>query len=706
MANSIEKIIKIKVDTKQAEADLRKLKGDINNNDNVTIKVDIDTTDAVSGLQELQGELESLQDVEVSASIDATTESMNEMTVAAGEYGEVIGASTEVTDKFTDSSKVNTAANIAQLGATTNLNKAFAGTSRRELLLIKINAVLNNSRSQSIMKLIAEEQAMLKEIETMKEGSKELAKKEQQYNKVIKRIQSLLEKQQKEIDTYDKKLVAIAQERKAKDGLIETNKDLEESSDDLTQSLDDSINGMLAGIPIIGKYASKLGLAGTAIAAIVVALGDAITGIVPFHDWLVRVKDLALDFYQVWKGAVQLMVLYGPIGIFDDEAQAQAKKMMAAFDTLRFDRERERKAEVGHLKTIGELELAIAEGRRVAQDSENKDYKLRREALRQLYKDTQLLGNERLKQAGERLSIMLKEADLNGTLDADAVKIQEQRNEIAKIKADIANMLRGLDRIDKQIITEVNASIKVKKKPKGGKPEKEYYTVNRAVPDMPDLAEIEHAEVQVFELKKKYAEKTWQMLNRHSDMVKEMDKQVLINKLYLAAEYAGVTANLADAMVGWHDQEIAALERQGITEGKEYEAAIKRKEAASIASVIMSTGSAILGTWAGYATMGPYGTAAAAVQTAALLVTAVTQIKNITAAANGSNSLGSSGASGAAPQYNVIAENQYNPIEGLIDNTAIIAEEAKKPTKAYVVAKDVTTQQELDRAISNNATVV
>ena len=176
-------------------------------------------------------------------------------------------------------------------------------------------------------------------------------------------------------------------------------------------------------------------------------------------------------------------------------------------------------------------------------------------------------------------------------------------------------------------------------------------------------------------------------------------------RLQAASEYALVAGNLANAVAGWYDAEVQALEAKGITEGKEYDKAIKRREKAAIAGVIMSTGAAIMSTWASYMeNPGSYaGAILAGIQTAALLVTAATQIKNIKTQTLSGGAGG--GIKGAAPQYNVIAENAYNPIEGLIDNTAIIAEESKKPIKAYVVAKDISSQQELDRQTASSSSI-
>jgi len=702
MANSIEKIIKIKVDTKQAEADLRKLKGDINNNDNVTIKVDIDTTDAVSGLQEIQGELEGLQDIEVSASIDATTESMGSMTVAAGEYNEAITKSTEETNNYSSASSVNTAANIVQLRATGQLTDALKGKTIATAASVKFTKLSILHKQEELVLLqegtdsyaeVRDELDLLNiKYSKYEDELKAAVEVDREVIKLSKEVREAYKDVGEELDDYNE--------------IIDDNTDAKNDNSDSSESFIDGIEGetsaLLNGIPIIGKYASKLSGAATAGVAFIAYLGSIAYGIRNVNDAVSEFIDGIKAGYSAGIGQIQAGLTW-LFGGFDGAVYKSTIAVMNdALDKLGILYRRRRELESEYILDIAEANIKKEELRTEANDrmsnSVEDRYKLAKkyeQAIRDEYK---------LKLEWEQLAldILIEEANLNGTLEEDEVEINTQKARILGIKAQLQAELRNVARLGLQITKEFNANIK-KNKPKAGKPEKEYYNVDVGATGSLDLVSLEQGEVQVYELKKKYAEKTADMLNRHAEMVKEMDKQVLINKIYLASEYAGVSANLANAVAGYYDQEIASLEAKGITEGKEYEKAIKRREQAAIAGVIMSTGSAIMSTWASYMESpgGAPGAILAGIQTAALLVTAATQINSIKNAKSGAIS---SGGAGASPTYNVIAENDYNPIDKYFGGDSNIGNKMA-PIKAYVVSKDVTTQQELDRQTATNSSI-
>ena len=189
---------------------------------------------------------------------------------------------------------------------------------------------------------------------------------------------------------------------------------------------------------------------------------------------------------------------------------------------------------------------------------------------------------------------------------------------------------------------------------------------------------------------------------------RKITKDNIVYKLSMAASYASALANIANAVAKARAEEVDALIAKGITEGEEYDKAVKRRERAAIAGVIMDTGSAIMSTWASYMSTpgGAPGAVLAGIQTIALIATAAAQIKTIkNKKLTDAGTHGGGGGTGGSPNYNVVSENEYNPINDVVNNTGLIAEGLKDPLKAYVVAKDVTTQQELDRQVESSSSI-
>ena len=125
-------------------------------------------------------------------------------------------------------------------------------------------------------------------------------------------------------------------------------------------------------------------------------------------------------------------------------------------------------------------------------------------------------------------------------------------------------------------------------------------------------------------------------------------------------------------------------------------------KAAGIANVLIDTFRALQGTWAGYAKFGPWGTAAAIAQTAAITVSGAAAVRNIMAVSE-KNAATSGTATGITqppqPQFNVVEANNNNQL------AETIAGFEAKPVKSYVVSSEVTTQQALDRRIVANAAI-
>ena len=96
----------------------------------------------------------------------------------------------------------------------------------------------------------------------------------------------------------------------------------------------------------------------------------------------------------------------------------------------------------------------------------------------------------------------------------------------------------------------------------------------------------------------------------------------------------------------------------------------------------------------------PLATAAAAVATAFGLkqVNAIRRTQFVPSATGGGGASGGGGGSSIqAPDFNVVGASSQNQL------AETIAGAEARPTRAYVVGKDITTQQELDRNITNTA---
>ena len=70
---------------------------------------------------------------------------------------------------------------------------------------------------------------------------------------------------------------------------------------------------------------------------------------------------------------------------------------------------------------------------------------------------------------------------------------------------------------------------------------------------------------------------------------------------------------------------------------------------------------------------------------------------NIGAGGSGGSSSGSGGTTIQAPDFNVVGESQTSQL------AQTVAGQQAKPVRAFVVGKDISTQQELDRNTTNTA---
>jgi hypothetical protein len=159
------------------------------------------------------------------------------------------------------------------------------------------------------------------------------------------------------------------------------------------------------------------------------------------------------------------------------------------------------------------------------------------------------------------------------------------------------------------------------------------------------------------------------------------------------ATKANTEANIAlaeqerDAKIGIANQvgeAIVAVAGEGSTVGK----------AASVAMAIMNTKEAFTAAL-GAKPYGPWNIA----QAAAVLAMGMKQVKDIMAVKipGKDPSTGTGGAVIEAPDFNVVGASQTSQL------AQTVATQQAAPVKAFVVGKDISTQQELDRNITNTA---
>jgi len=218
----------------------------------------------------------------------------------------------------------------------------------------------------------------------------------------------------------------------------------------------------------------------------------------------------------------------------------------------------------------------------------------------------------------------------------------------------------------------------------------------------------------------------------YNNQLKDLKKQKK-DGLITEEEYQSQVNSLKETFEA--EQKTRDTDRKTDEEAAKKEAFEKNKKFEKT-QVIMKLASAIMGTWAGYAELGPYGTILAAIQTAALAGTAGYQLAAINATeyyASGGKLFGDSHsqASGGIPiGYNAYAEGgefivnrastqvfepllnaindagnsngNTNEVNSLIDYNKLAS--AIQSKKVYVVSNEITDAQADDIAITNKVT--
>ena len=129
-------------------------------------------------------------------------------------------------------------------------------------------------------------------------------------------------------------------------------------------------------------------------------------------------------------------------------------------------------------------------------------------------------------------------------------------------------------------------------------------------------------------------------------------------------------------------------------------------KAAAIAATTISTYQSAQDSYKSLAGIPVIGPALGAVAAGAAIVSGIAQVKKITAVktpkGKGAAATGATGQPAAPPQppkFNIVGSSDANQLAG------VIGEQDKKPIKAFVVSKDVTTKQSLERDIVKTASL-
>jgi len=129
-------------------------------------------------------------------------------------------------------------------------------------------------------------------------------------------------------------------------------------------------------------------------------------------------------------------------------------------------------------------------------------------------------------------------------------------------------------------------------------------------------------------------------------------------------------------------------------------------KAAAIAATTISTYQSAQDSYKSLAGIPVIGPALGAVAAGAAIVSGIAQVKKITAVktpkGKGAAATGAAGQPAAPPQpprFNLVGSSDANQLAG------VIGEQDKKPIKAFVVSKDVTTKQSLERDIVKTASL-
>ena len=461
----------------------------------------------------------------------------------------------------------------------------------------------------------------------------------------------------------------------------------------IKENIVNRFNGLLELLPALGKaislvFSGKFSEAGTVAAN---AMGKVALGV---EDVVGKVSEAVDQMKAFVEETVKEAEAAGRISDLLAKSdkltrkllvdRANADKQRADLLEKAVDREKFSLQErIGFLEEAGKLEeeitnkeIQLAKIKLTARQQENALGKSNKDALleeAQLKADLINLETARLRKQKEVTSQIsgLRTQESAEIKAANDAKTSEQKAADDKALTDEAARLLKLDELRKanQLKIQDEEAITYQAKVELEK--------TRALEELDRLGATEE---QKAEIVKYYGSKIVEAKKQDSATIKQIEQAELQNKLAVASQ--GLKA-------------IQTLAGEGT----------KLAKAAGVASVVIDAAKGIIGTWAGYASMGPWGIAGAVAQSAFIAATAIKSISSITAAGAGSKAVTAasappSNASQAAtnqPSFNTVGQTGGNQIAAAIGE--------QPPVKAYITSSEVRTQAELDRQVSVNATI-
>ena len=468
------------------------------------------------------------------------------------------------------------------------------------------------------------------------------------------------------------------------------NKELNQTTketDELSKGLIDSIKGFeVRGVSINSVSNAlkllKVSLVATGIGAIVVAVGSLAAaflstqeGVDKLNSVLTPLKEILATIWgiaqELGKGLFQMVsgdVIGGwnamgkaveDVGEKMEEAWKRGKKLHDLQLLIREDN-------LNMIKAEAQLSAQIEEQRFIAEDV-TKSYKERKDALDLAIQSEDALYNLR------KNSLQLKINELKLSQEANDTNA-EGVEELIRLEAELISLNATRFSRQKDVRNQLNSL-------------NEQYKTQEANKAQEAIATVTRQGYQELEIKQDFL-----------DMEAEALKEHYLNKEFMAAE-AAKKEEMIREITTQNQLRTAGNLFYALEQLADEDSVLKK--AAGIGSVLVDAAAAIVGTWKGYSSFGPWGTAAAIAQTAAIGATALTSIKQITSVKKPSSKdlsgAPSTGGGGGVPVFNIVSASPTNQLnEALAANNAI-------PVKAYVVSSEVTSQAALDRRISNAA---
>lgn len=778
---SVEKIIKIKLDTSDAKADVKLIKDKISELEGNTATVSIEIDD--SSVDETKSKIEGLGDsVQISIDEASVDDAISDIETKMGDITSKIGIEIDgdgggVLDSLSDIAEIQSAASLKNLASRNKSTKELEATSKQFNKVLDASAKKIRAMEEESAKLAVTLASLITKQDSL---SKETAAAKEALDNNIATLAKEHNALQDRSDALDKTIEA----RKAEKDIINKSSEAGKDNMSIMGALDSVTAGfatrILTNVKALGTFIktlkiTKVALISTGIGAIVVAVGALAAAFLSTEAGMDSVnkviKPLTAALETAW-GVLQKMG-DGLMDIFNGDFSKGWDKMSGSVENFG-DKMSDalvkgeklyklglkiRGLDIGTDLAVATLEAAISKQKFVAEDT-TKAYDVRKKALEDVILmegKVMLLKKDIIKLRMQELSISQSFSDTSSAdykeyialsieminTDKDMYEhAKESRNKLNSLNSEVvksgeevavesaaimenatsefeANLKKRLDAYGKYLVLRRNnnvEAIKDEHKKQEAAIELERSTALGAATQQ--IEDEELLRLTLFEINRKYDKKLADYreataaaaevkATARAERIAATEKDELVTKLNNASQYAALTGELASIVSGFYGQQVADLEAKGITEGAEYNKAMKRQETAAIAAVNMDAASAIIGSWAAYASIPFAGAGLAIAQTVVIVASAVAQIAAIKRASKGNSSPGGgAGSVGAAPNFNVIAANEYNPIpDGSSEEQDALYESNNPPVRSYVLSKDVTTSQEFDRAVESNSSL-